>query len=206
MIDSGASFHVTPHRDWFSTYAKCNQGIVKLGDSYALDIVGVGDIKLMLPNGTEFVLHNVRHVPELAKSLISTGQLDDLGYTTIFGNQSWTIKKGNLVILKGQKHGSLYSMHVSCVKDNVIAIAELPSTELWHSRLGHMSQEGMKTLERFGYLPVLSFSDFSICEHCIYGKQTRSVHLPTNKKCLEPLELVHSDVCGPMPSKVSRGG
>ena len=150
------------------------------------------------------MLQNVRHVLELAKSLVSTGQLDDLGYKTIFGNQSWTIKKGNLVISR-VKHGSLYSMHVSCVKDNVIAIAKLRSTELWHSRLGHMSQKGMKTLERFGYLPVLSFSDFSICEHCIYGKQTRSVHLPIDRKCLEPLKLVHSDVCGPMPSK-SLGG
>ena len=52
MIDSGASFHVTPHREWFSTYAKGYQGIVKLGDSYALDIVGIGDIKLVLSNGT----------------------------------------------------------------------------------------------------------------------------------------------------------
>ena len=68
-----------------------------------------------------------------------------------------------------------------------------------------MNQKGMKTLAHFGYLPVLSFSDFSLCEHCIYGKQTRTMHLPLNRKHVEPLELVHSDVCGPMPTK-SLGG
>ncbi|MCO5567594.1 hypothetical protein L7F22_021288 [Adiantum nelumboides] len=63
-------------------------GIVRLGNSYACEIVGNGDIKMSLPNGSQFTLTNVRHVPKLIKSLISTGQLDDDGYHTIFGNQS----------------------------------------------------------------------------------------------------------------------
>ena len=185
VIDSGASFHVTPHREWFSTYAPMH-GIVKLGDAYELEICGMGDIKLVLRNGTEFMLRNVRHVPKLAKSLISAGQLDDMGYTTSFGNGSWVIKKGNLVILRGHKFGTLYSMHVSHIQDDYISIAELPNTELWHSRLGHMSQKGMKQLERSGYLPMLSFSDFSICEHCIYGKQTRTTSPSLDRKRLQP--------------------
>ena len=63
-------------------------------------------------HGTTFVLQNVRHVPKLTKSLLSIGQLDDLGYTTVFGNGSWLIRKNNLVIMKGRKNGSLYSMFV----------------------------------------------------------------------------------------------
>ena len=55
----------------------------------------------MLHNGTEFMLQNVRHVPQLIKSLISVGQLDDMGYMTSLGNGTWLIKKGNLVILRG---------------------------------------------------------------------------------------------------------
>ena len=62
IIDSGASFHVTPHREWFSSYA-VTHGTIKLGDSYKLDIQGIGDVKLAMSNGMEFVLHNVRHVP-----------------------------------------------------------------------------------------------------------------------------------------------
>ena len=204
ILDSGASFHVTPHRNWFSSYASM-QGIVRLGDSYELDIIGIGDVKVQMHNGTTFVLQDVRHVPKLTKSLLSTGQLDELGYTTVFGNGSWLIRKNNLVIMKGHKNGSLYSMFISSVDEHSIYVAELPSTELWHSRLGHISQKGMKTLQHFGYLPVLDYTDFPLCEHCLYGKQTRLTSLPLNKKLGEPLDLVHSDLCGPMPHKTLGG-
>ncbi|MCO5611613.1 hypothetical protein L7F22_065867 [Adiantum nelumboides] len=40
IIDSGASFHVTPHREWFATYSPMH-GSVKLGDSHQLDILGI---------------------------------------------------------------------------------------------------------------------------------------------------------------------
>ncbi|MCO5557402.1 hypothetical protein L7F22_010965 [Adiantum nelumboides] len=146
-----ASFHVTPHREWFATYSPMH-GLVKLGDSHQLDILGIGDVKICMATGTQFMLKDVRHVPKLLKSLVSTGQLDDLGYTTVFGNGSWLIRKANLVIFKGQKSGTLYPLYVSSMKENGIYVAEtMPSIELWHSRLGHISQKGMKTLKHFGY-------------------------------------------------------
>ncbi|MCO5609852.1 hypothetical protein L7F22_064084 [Adiantum nelumboides] len=95
IIDSGASFHVTPHREWFASYLPMH-GLVKLGDSHQLEILGIGDVKICMANGTQFLLKDVRHVPKLSKSLVSTRQLDELGYTTVFGNGSWLIRKANL--------------------------------------------------------------------------------------------------------------
>ena len=60
-------------------------------------------------------------------------------------------------------------------------------------------------MEHIGYIPPLSFFDFQICEHCIYGKQIRKTSPSLDRKQLLPLELVLSDVCGPMPTK-SLGG
>ena len=68
-----------------------------------------------------------------------------------------------------------------------------------------MSQSGMKVLSHFGYVPSFNFFDFSICEHCLYGKQTQSPHKRGSSRKSEPLALVHSDVCGPMPM-LSIGG
>ena len=100
----------------------------------------------------------------------------------------------------GAKCGTLYPIHVFFVHNHVIAMTELPNASLWHGRLAHMSLKGMKTLSCLGYLPVLNFSNVSVCEHCIYGKHARSAHKRlSNKKKSEPLDLVHSDVCGPMP-------
>ena len=69
-LDSGASLHVTPHKEWFSRYEEV-VGTVTLGNSYACDIVGIGDIPMVLSNGMRFVIENVRHVPCLTRNLMS---------------------------------------------------------------------------------------------------------------------------------------
>ena len=61
-----------------------------------------------------------------------------------------------------------------------------------------MSQSGMKVLSHFDYFLGFNFSDFSICEHCFFGKQTQSQHKRGSSRKSEPLALVHSDVCNPI--------
>ena len=40
--------------------------------------------------------------------------------------------------------------------------------------------------------------DFDFCEHCVYGKQNRVSFLSGAKRANKILELVHSDVFGPV--------
>jgi len=40
LIDSGASFHFTPHRKWFCEYEKYDGGDIFLGDDRKVRIVG----------------------------------------------------------------------------------------------------------------------------------------------------------------------
>ena len=157
-------------------------------------------MQLKFQNGTSFMLKNVRHVPVITKSLISTGILDDAGYVTIFGNNAWKISKGSMNVAHDVKSGNLYMLHVLEVKNHVINMAEQPSVSLWHRRLGHMSKKGMEILSRSGYLPGFSFQDFKFCEHCVYGKQTQELHKLKGNRRDERLALMHSDLCGPMPS------
>ena len=58
--------------------------------------------------------------------MISVGQLDDQGYDVKFGNGQWKVVKGNLVVARGKKMGSLYmvdmppkGMSLVSVKDKV---------------------------------------------------------------------------------------
>ena len=44
-----------------------------------------------------------------------------------------------------------------------------------------------------------------LCEHCHYGKHVATSHPTTTLRESSPLDLVHSDVCGPMPHQ-SLGG
>ena len=99
-MDSGASFHVTPHREWFTNYDAKRTRQVQLGNDYTCKIIGVGDVKPKFQHGSTFILKNVRHVSKLTKSLINSGQLDDTGYTCVFGDNSWKITKGSLVVAR----------------------------------------------------------------------------------------------------------
>jgi hypothetical protein len=40
LVDSGASFHMTPHREWFYEYERYDGGNVFLGDDLTTRIIG----------------------------------------------------------------------------------------------------------------------------------------------------------------------
>ena len=133
---------------------------VHLANNYVCDVVGVGDVEFKFPNGSSFTLKNVCHVPKLTKSLISTGQLDDLGYATTFGSQSWRILKGSLIIAQGAKCGTLYPLHVSSVLNHVIVVTKLSNTSLWHNWLSSFVLEGNGNVVSFGLLATLKIFIF----------------------------------------------
>ena len=108
LLDSGASFHVTPHREWFTRYEAKPLGTIRIGDSRQCDVVGIGHVIVQFSDGSQILVQNVRNVPKLTRSLMSVEQLDDIGYKVMFASQSFRITKGNMVIAKGNKVGSLY--------------------------------------------------------------------------------------------------
>ena len=77
LIDSGASFHFTPHREWFCEYEKYDGGDIFLGDDRKARIVGRGKVKLKLQGGRVRTLLGVLHIPALARNLIYVSKLDD---------------------------------------------------------------------------------------------------------------------------------
>jgi hypothetical protein len=88
LIDSGASYHMTPHREWFSEYEKYDGGDVFLGDDSTTKILGRGRVKLLLKDGRIRTLPGVLYIPKLARSLISVSKLDDAGMDTVFGKNT----------------------------------------------------------------------------------------------------------------------
>ena len=44
ILDSGASFHYTPHHEMMQNYVARDHGVVYLADGQPMDIVGIGDV------------------------------------------------------------------------------------------------------------------------------------------------------------------
>ena len=72
---------------------------------------------------------------------------------------------------------------------------------LWYLRFGHLNFGGLNLLHKKDMvkgLPLIEKPE-NICEGCILGKQHRET-FPAGKsvRAKAPLEIVHSDLCGPM--------
>ena len=89
---------------------------------------------------------------------------------------------------------------ISSLRDTIAVADASTDTSLWHRRLGHMSEKGMKMLLSKGKLPELKSINFDLCESCILGKQKNVNFLKTGRTPkVEKLELVHTDLWGPSP-------
>jgi hypothetical protein len=100
VVDSGASFHATPHRKHFLDYGQGDFGQVHLVDDSPCKIVVMGKVQIKQKNGNQCLLKEVRHVPYLGKNVISTGKLASEGCISIFTDKVWKVTKGSLVIAK----------------------------------------------------------------------------------------------------------
>ena len=72
------------------------------------------------------------------------------------------------------------------------------ATYLWHCRLGHIGVKRMKKLHTDGFLESFDYESFDTCEPCLMGKMTKTPFSGTIERANDLLEIIHTDVCGPM--------
>ena len=83
------------------------------------------------------------------------------------------------------------------------------SEELWHQRFRHLSKNNLRLLRDQKLVTGMDFQpakESEFCEGCAHGKQKRAL-FPKEQvtRASEVIEIVHSDVCGPMQEN-SLGG
>jgi hypothetical protein len=78
--------------------------------------------------------------------------------------------------------------------------------ELWYRRMAHLHHGALKVLrEAVTGLPEFSSDQHNVCKECALGKYAKTVFPSSDNRSKGILDLIHSDVCGPM-SAVSIGG
>ena len=79
------------------------------------------------------------------------------------------------------------------------------SIYIWHFRLGYINLNRIQRLVRDGPLGSLVLEPLPTCESCLEGKMTKRQFYAKGQRAKELLELVHTDVCGPINIQ-ARGG
>ena len=62
VVDTIASFHITPHRDFFSSYTSGDFGWVRMRNEAKCKVVGMRDIQLKTNIRCKLILKDVRHI------------------------------------------------------------------------------------------------------------------------------------------------
>jgi hypothetical protein len=180
---------MTPHREWFCEYERYDGGNVFLGNDSTTKIIGRGRVKLRIIDGRVRTLPCVLHIPILARNLISVRKMDDAGVKTIFEKETCRMVRGAMVLLRGVLFGTLYKLQGITISDgcNSSIVPDIGFEEeitptvsgekvmLWHQRLGHIGEKGLRLLHGKGMVEGMSnFSlDFDFCENCLYGKKNQ---------------------------------
>jgi hypothetical protein len=96
--------------------------------------------------------------------------------------------------------------------DVAFSVREEKGAEIWHRRLEHPSNDVLIKMSEGKLvegLPVSAsaFRDLKeeLCEPCVVSKQSRLSFSASERISKKPLELLHMDLCGPLPMKSKRG-
>ena len=101
------------------------------------------------------------------------------------------------MVAKRKKTCSLYTMQAKIYRGVVKTLENDSSTDLWHRRLGHMSEKGLQVFSKKELLAGIKATPLKTCVHCFHGKQNRiSFRRNIASRKSHVLDLVHSDVCG----------
>eukprot|EP00253_Pinus_taeda_P016455 PITA_16455 len=173
LIDLGASFYFTPHREWFYEYEKYDGGDVFLGNDRKAKIVGHKKVNLKLQGGRVRTLPSVLHILTLAKNLISISKLDD------------AVRIGDLYKLQGSIviDGCNSSMVPESRAENLVVSGE--KTMLWHQRfkefkalVENQTEKKIKVLRKNngGEFCNKEFEEF--CKKCGISRQKTTAYTP----------------------------
>lgn len=177
--DSGATKHISNEKDKFNFLRKlkrtvrivtANDGIVKA------DHIGEISVKTMV-NGIakRGTLKNVLFAPHIRHNLLSVSTLDRGGIKVQFcdGKVELVTKNEGETLAVGYLEENLYTLEFEVEKDptddiEFAMVAKTTEAELWHRRLGHVSQEKLLQLYNYGKIPgSIKKANDVFCETCV---------------------------------------
>ena len=178
--------------------------IYLLGDNRATEAFGEGKVNLSCydeSNAVELTLNKVLYVPNLSKNLLSVPAVTQMAAEVLFD-------EGKCIISKNERKATIgHLVDSKLYVVNTDGEAHIASTtsqllEQWHCRFGHLNYSYIDRLIKGKLVEGMSCSSGEVnreCEACAQGKMHR-IPFPKKgeKETHQALQLVHSDLCGPM--------
>eukprot|EP00253_Pinus_taeda_P013735 PITA_13735 len=213
ILDSRATQHMTCRRDFFWNFQDCQLNSIFLADDTKHTPYGKGVVKVFLLGIGEKKISNVWYVPSFKKNLLSLVTIRQAGHQVIMEDglvKINSVKENLKTVMTSYEDGKLLRLKGTVIPRHSDFAREMTTDispiRLWHVRYGHLNFESLSQLQKQGMvkgLPTFKRENAK-CEACIYGKQNRESFPTSSWRANRRLQLVHSDVCGPI--QTSFGG
>lgn len=200
FIDSGATAHMTRHETILQNKCRPKISEVRVANDEKLTISGVGDVKQLIKvenQKSAITLKEVQYIPGICANLISVSQIVNKGNEVLFNKNGCKIFDSNKnIIATGSMVNNMFKLDVV---ENEVACTVRPKNisddlfNLWHRRLGHACVSKLNLVLGTS----VQAKDFK-CVTCMEGKQVRKPFISDGNRAKDLLELIHSDVCGPI--------
>jgi transposase InsO family protein len=209
-LDTGCSNHMCGDKEAFSDLDESFHSSVKFGDNSIVSFMGKGKVTDQTKGNSTHTIANVLFVPELKTNLLSVGQLQEKGYEISIKDGVCQIQDGKLGLIAqvNMTANRMFPLYLHNTTQSCLLAQLKDGAWLWQFHYGHLNFGGLKTLHQKNMmmgLPQIT-APSQVCEECVVSKQHRN-QFPQGKpwRAKKVLELVHSDICGPITPH-SNGG
>lgn len=213
-LDSGASTHLCNDDKSFQEITDPNHGVLNLANNSTSKTLGKGTVKFTSSVSGDLKcisLANTSHAPDLRTNLLSVSKITDQGYDVVFNNKCAKIldSKGEIK-LYANRIGNLYYVNEAFESACAVSNGKVCKTtlETLHRRFGHGNFKDIRDAVKKGAVTgveLVKSETIINCDTCLKGKMTRTPFPKGSDRKSKILEIIHTDVWGPIQS-TSLGG
>ncbi|CAI7856837.1 unnamed protein product [Closterium sp. NIES-53] len=221
LLDSGCSHHLMGDRSAFVEMSSGGSIKQVTGFNGALqEVQGRGTVALLGEGGKRVLVPDVLYVPGVQASLLSAGQLGDIGVQVLDAGDVtllWAPDgsllgraefKGRVICTNfqpcstQQQEGEMVALHT-------LATGVRSKGDLWHARMAHVGIDAIERSAAHGSVKGLDLEKGGKsgipCVSCVGGKITRHTFPSVGEEEDELLGVVHADLCGPFREAAKDG-
>jgi hypothetical protein len=213
LVDCGATSHLLNDESMFVTEDKDfdpEKHFIELADGSKKSGLatkrGVAEVWVMNKGGqnVKIELHNALCVPSFPQNIFSVQAATNKGATVSFAGNKGEVEYAGMQFAV-HKYGKLFYLHTQPRQGDSDQAKYAKSIDEWHQILGHCNYEDIKCLEGVVAGMKIKGTKQPDCEVCIKGKMTDGRNRDPRVRANKPLELVHTDLAGPITPASKEG-
>ncbi|XP_077277091.1 uncharacterized protein LOC143905509 isoform X1 [Temnothorax americanus] len=211
-LDSGCTSHLCGDKKLFENTKNISSGL-KLANNTTTKIKAMGNIKITTAVDDEEMnirLKDTLYVPDLRTNLLSVAKIVDNQHQVLFTKDCAIVQdlQGNAKMI-AKRVNNLFYLQESFTTEACVAVKDERSQIMtWHERLGHLNANDVNLMwksQAVNGIKLNAGSSMTDCKICAAGKLSSSPFPVRGQRASGALDIIHTDVCGPMRTE-SQGG